>query len=222
MKKIMMLLLCVAMPLLAIMTSCNNGGYEPTGPMAYGHEYVELGLSVKWATCNVGANKPEAYGDYFAWGETETKATYSKANYKWWDAEEKTYTKYFKSLYGAPVLEKEDDVASVKWGGEWRMPTIQEFRELMDNCEHYYEEYNGINGWRFVSKINGKSIFLPAAGDYDPKLGSVNKFGSYATSTLSFRTDSFMQILFDASSLYYIMDLTAYRSDGVSVRPVMP
>lgn len=219
MKKLMLL---ATMPLLFVMSACNNEEYEPKGPMAYGHEYVDLGLSVKWATMNVGANRPEGYGDYYAWGEVEVKDTYTQANYKWWNADKRIYTKYTKDIYKAPILEKEDDVAAVKWGGEWRMPTIQEFRELLDNCETYYDELNGVPGYRFVSEINGNSIFLPAAGDGDSDKGKLHEWGNYYTSTLSFRTDRSEGVYFWSISIGYIDDISMYRFEGNTIRPVLP
>ena len=106
------------------------------------HEYVDLGLSVNYATCNVGATTPEEYGDYFAWGEVEPKETYTWENYKYCDGSSTTLTKYCnKSNYGnngftdtKTVLDPEDDAAIANWGGAWRMPTYDEFSELKNNC----------------------------------------------------------------------------------------
>ena len=103
-----------------------------------GHEYVELGLSVKWATQNVGAVLPEGYGDYFAWGETTTKSYYGD-NYKWCNGSWDNFTKYnTSSKYGTvdnkTRLELEDDAARANWGGAWRMPTEKEWTELHDKC----------------------------------------------------------------------------------------
>ena len=118
-----------------------------------GHEYVDLGLSVKWATCNVGASKPEDNGDYFAWGETYTKSSYDIDNCE-------TYYKNISNIGGTSC-----DVARVKWGGTWRMPTKDEFQGLIDNCTWTWTTQNGANGYKVTSKKNGKSIFLPAAGN---------------------------------------------------------
>lgn len=202
------------------MFSCEGDAYEPTGPMAYGHEYVDLGLSVKWATMNVGANRPEEYGEYYAWGEIETKDSYTQANYKWWDADKQEYTKYLKDYYKAPTLEKEDDVAAVKWGGKWRIPTIQEFRELLANCESYYDVLNGVTGYRFVSKINSNSIFLPAAGDALSNKYELHEWGYYHSSTLSSRTDCYEMVYFWAINYGYVDDITGNRFESNSVRPV--
>ena len=106
-----------------------------------GHEYVDLGLpsGLKWATCNVGASSPEDYGDYYAWGETETKSTYNWSTYKWCNGSSSTLTKYCTDSSRGTVddkttLDLEDDVAHVKWGGDWRMPTRQNYSELIYNC----------------------------------------------------------------------------------------
>ena len=134
------------------------------------HEYVDLGLSVKWATCNMGASSPEEYGDYYAWGETETKSTYDWNTYKWCKGSENTLTKYCTdSDYGTvdnkTVLDPEDDVAHVKWGGNWRMPTDAEIEELRENCIWKWTTQNGKNGYKVTSKKNGNSIFLPLRRD---------------------------------------------------------
>ena len=132
------------------------------------YEAVDLGLSVKWATHNVGATKPEEYGGYYAWGETEEKEDYSWSTYKWCNGSEDTLTKYCTSsscgaVDNKTVLDPEDDVAHVKWGGDWRMPTTEEQRELLDNCTWEWTTQNGVNGYK-VTGPNGNSIFLPAAG----------------------------------------------------------
>ncbi|MBR5323603.1 MAG: SUMF1/EgtB/PvdO family nonheme iron enzyme [Muribaculaceae bacterium] len=119
------------------------------------HEYVDLGLSVKWATCNVGANTPEEYGDYFAWGETTTKSPYSDTNYKY-------------SL-NPSTLPLSADAAHVNWGGKWRMPTKAEYDELMSitNCTWIWTTQKGVSGYKVTSNVNGNTIFLPAAGFRD-------------------------------------------------------
>ena len=121
------------------------------------HAYVDLGLSVKWATCNVGANSPEEYGDYYAWGETFTKSSYEKSNSETWG-------KNIGDIGGTYR-----DVAHVKWGGNWRMPTRAEFNELLDtvNCTWAFDSLNGKMGYKITSLKNGNFIFLPAAGLYD-------------------------------------------------------
>ena len=121
-----------------------------------GHEWVDLGLSVKWATCNVGASKPSDYGNYYAWGETKTKPTYTEENSK----------TYGKSSYNYDIGGKSSvDAARANWGGTWRLPTMAECQELVDKCTWTPTTQGGSNGCR-VSGPNGNSIFLPAAGFY--------------------------------------------------------
>ena len=132
-------------------------------------EYVDLGLSVKWATCNVGASKPEEYGDYFAWGENHPKSTYNWSTYKWCDGSGTTLTKYNSDSSNGIVDNKrtlalDDDAARVNWGGSWRIPTTQELEELCSECTWILTTQNGVKGYNVTSKNNGNSIFLPAAG----------------------------------------------------------
>ena len=140
-----------------------------------GHEYVDLGLSVKWATMNVGATKPEEYGDYFAWGETQPKDTYNWSTYKYCNGSYDTQTKYnTNSSYGTvdnkTTLDLSDDAARANWGGSWRMPTDAELTELLEQCTWTWTTQNGVYGYKVTSKKSGytnKSIFLPAAGYHD-------------------------------------------------------
>ena len=141
------------------------------------HEYVDLGLSVKWATCNVGAYKPEDYGNYFAWGEVTPKKSYEWNNYKYCDLEyfqirnDTIVTKYCigdtnDSFYdNKTTLDPEDDAATVNWGGNWRMPTYAEMEELKTKCTWEFTTLNGVEGFKVTSTIDGytnNSIFLPA------------------------------------------------------------
>ena len=121
---------------------------------------VDLGLSVKWATCNIGAESPEDYGDYFAWGETSSKSDYS---YKYYRGTEDKLTKYC-NKYNKTVLDLSDDAARVNWGGSWRMPTDKEWDELVNQCFWRWTTQNGVKGYKVTSNTNGNSIFLPAAG----------------------------------------------------------
>ena len=188
-----------------------------------GHEYVDLGLpsGLKWATCNVGANSPEEYGGYYAWGETEEKENYSWETYKWCNGSYNTMTKYcISSDYGTvdnkTVLDSEDDVAHVKWGGSWRMPTEAEQEELYNNCSWSLTTQNGVNGYR-VTGPNGNSIFLPVAGyRIDTVYRERDSCGLYWSSSLA---SSFI-------SCYLCLDVYDYycyamqRCYGLSVRPV--
>ncbi|MBQ9642029.1 MAG: SUMF1/EgtB/PvdO family nonheme iron enzyme [Bacteroidaceae bacterium] len=156
------------------------GGTAPTPTPT--HAYVDLGLSVKWATMNIGANAPEEYGDYFAWGETTTKTDYSWSTYKWCQGTEKTLTKYNTSSdysYTAPdnknQLDLEDDAAHANWGGTWRMPTDDELTELREKCKWTWTTLNDVKGFK-VEGPSGNSIFLHAAGYY--RGSSVDYVGS--------------------------------------------
>ena len=183
-----------------------------------GHEYVDLGLSVKWATCNVGASSPEEYGDYYAWGETGAKSIYDWSTYKWYNGSE-SLTKYFTD--NKTVLDPEDDVAHVKWGGSWRMPTDSEMTELYENCTWTWTTQSGKNGYKVISKKNGNSIFLPAAGAYDGStLCDAGSYGYYWSSSFSTSYPSSACIVYFGSSNVSRFD--NYRFYGRSVRPVCP
>lgn len=162
--------------------SANSGGNGSSG----GHEYVDLGLpsGLRWATCNIGATAPEEYGFYYAWGETGTKGVYNESSYLWFDQGQGIYTKY--TWEGnVIVLESADDAATINWGGNWRMPTRDEFAELQSNCNWSWTTQNNINGW-IVKGSNGNSIFLPATGAYYGNgVSYVNEFGHYWSSSLS-------------------------------------
>ena len=187
--------------------------------MANGHEYVDLGLpsGLKWATCNVGANKPEDYGDYFAWGETMTKETYTEYNCP-------TYGLSKSELQSQGYVDSEGnitsqyDTARAKWGGKWRMPTKAELQELLDKCTWTWMSQNGIDGCK-VTGPNGNSIFLPAPGyRYRSSLYRAGDEGYYWSS--SPRVNSY-----GAYSLYFGSDGRImnyyYRYYGRSVRPVL-
>jgi hypothetical protein len=134
---------------------------------------VDLGLSVKWASCNLGAKSPEDRGVYYAWGETQTKENFVYQNYKWNTGETPNrLTKYNNNSQLGDVdnimsLQKQDDVARVKMGSKWRMPVEMEFYELLEKCDWIPEEVNGIAGYRVKSRINNNSIFIPAYGYKD-------------------------------------------------------
>ena len=189
-----------------------------------GHAYVDLGLSVMWATCNVGADSPEDYGDYFAWGETSPKSTYNWRTYKWGDYD--NLTKYCtSSSYGTvdnkKQLDLSDDAARANWGGAWRMPTHDEFTELRTQCTWTWTTQNGVKGYKVTSKTNGNSIFLPAAGYRSgSSLLIAGSYGGYWSSSLS--TDSpydARYVFFNSSGVVW---LDRSRDYGRSVRPVCP
>ena len=189
-------------------TSSSSASSYSNATAVGSHAYVDMGLSVKWATCNVGATKPEDYGSYFAWGETITKDRYDRANYEW---ENKKYLK--------TILSASDDVAKMKWGGQWRMPTMAELEELLKNCKWDWVTRSGVQGYHVVSKINGNSIFLPAAGD---RVGdSIYDRGKQVELWSSSRSKSGAYYMVKAIKKNLIMD-SEYTYFGRSVRPVHP
>ena len=181
-------------------------------PVINGHEYVDLGLpsGLKWATCNVGASKPEEYGNHYAWGETSTNSNYSSDD-------SVTYGKNFSDIGGNPTY----DVACNEWGGTWRLPTKTEFDELCNenNCTWTWTEQNGVEGYKVTSKKNGNSIFLPAAGWRDvTSLYSEGTNGYYWGSTPheSYSGEAcYLGFRSGRHSTYW-----NYRLHGQSVRPV--
>lgn len=190
-----------------------------TAIVATDYEWVDLGLSVKWATCNVGAAKPEEYGDYYAWGETETKTDYSWKTYI--DSPNKdgySFTKY--AIDKKTILDPEDDVAHVRWGGSWRMPTKSEQDELRDKCKWTWTTRHGIKGYN-VTGPNGNLIFLPATGyRHHSGLGDVGSYGIYRSSSLDLDDSGrACYLCFGSSGVDWDHDGRYY---GLTVRPVCP
>ena len=172
-----------------------------------GHEWVDLGLSVKWATCNVGATSPSDYGDYFAWGEISTKSSYTENN-------SKTYKKHMGDIAGNSKY----DAARANWGSTWRMPTKKEFQELKDQCIWTWTSQGGHSGYRVTSKTNGNSIFLPAAGGrFRESLFNVGSYGYYWSAGPS-NTTYGRNLSFYSSYVY--PQYYNSRAYGFSVRPV--
>lgn len=179
-----------------------------------GHEYVDLGLSIRWATCNIGANSLEEYGDYFAWGEVETKETYDSCTYK-----------HVLERYGnisednKIYMLRKFDAAAQNWGGNWRMPTHEEFMELCNWCQWKKISVNGVNGYK-VTGPSGKSIFLPSAGC---KRGNehvgASLFGRYWSNTSYAHTDVAISLFTDITGEYFVRD---FVYEGLTVRPVCP
>ena len=198
-----------------------------------GVEAIDLGLpsGTKWANMNIGAEKPEDYGLYFVWGETvgygsdtNDGHSFNWASYKWCNGSYDTMTKYCtNSSYGTvdnkTVLDLEDDAAYVNWSNSWRMPTITEIDELLNNTTSEWTTVNGVNGRKFTSTMNGNSIFLPAAGyRYGSYLDYQTSGGYYWSSSLSESNPSDARSLdFGSGSAYTGSD---YRFLGFTVRPV--
>lgn len=201
----------------ALFTSCddddNNDVKDPEegGEVVDKYAAVDLGLSVLWAEYNVDAEKAEDYGGFYAWGETETKSSYTDENYSLYDADGNF-------IDPGDISGTKYDVAHVKWGGDWRMPTNAECQELVNKCQWVRGDLNGINGYT-VTGPNGNSIFLPSAGyimnGSEPNYEGSN--GSYWSSSPNVQSEG---------NAYYIVMGSRYRVDyswciaGQSVRPV--
>lgn len=193
----------------------NDGDDSGSDSEIAGHEYVDLGLpsGLKWATCNVGAEKPEDYGDYFAWGEIETKSEYTESN-------SLTHGKQMDDISG----DVQYDVAAANWGGSWRMPTKDEMIELVSNCEWEWiliekNDYDSVKCYKGIGP-NGNSVIFPVAGCYNgPSLISVGTGGLCWTST---PYDVKLNLAYE----FYFNDYNAEvsyignRFIGQSVRPV--
>ena len=193
-----------------------------------GHDYVDLGLSVNWATSNIGASSRMDYGNYYAWGETSAKSNFELTNYRFRKSGSESYnvklSKYnTSSFYGSidyrTKLELSDDAARVIWGGTWRMPTKAEFDELISKCSWRWTTKDGKKGYKVTSNINGNSIFLPAAGYID---GSKQYLNGSALAYWSSSLDTDLPLC--AWTLDYVSSgIRTYgnlRYCGFSVRPV--
>ena len=199
---------------------------EPSGGVENGHSWVDLGLSVKWATCNVGANNPEEYGGYFAWGETTTKTYYYWDTYKhsisnWLDITKYCTNSRYGTVDNKTTLDLSDDAARANWGGRWRMPTSAEIIELHEQCTWSWTTQNGVSGYKVTSRINGQYIFLPATGCRSfESIVEVGKQGHYWSSSLD---EGYMpnawRVFFNDSSVGVDTDS---RDAGRAVRPVCP
>ncbi len=195
---------------------------DPISPATPG-QAIDLGLSVKWASYNIGASKPEDYGDYYAWGETEEKTDYS----------ESTYQYYKNGSYihiGDNICGTQYDVAHVKWGGKWRMPSKAELGELSEKCTWEWATLNEVDGY-LVTGPNGNSIFLPAAGTRNKE--SVLNLGVYGCYWLGNLNNSSLYgndpekkgyaIFFNSERLYADGDgptVSVIRLNGLPIRPV--
>ena len=193
-----------------ILTGCKKDHVFEEGVMfgyINGYVYADLGLSVKWATCNVGASSPEDYGDYFAWGETSPKAEYTWEN-------SVTFGEQMSDISGNAQY----DAATANWGGSWRMPTKAELEELENRCTWEWTTQNGVKGYR-VTGPNGNSIFLPAAGyRLRSSLDHAGEYGNFWSSTPNESNSNFAYCL-DFGSGYQGV-IWDYRDSGLSVRPV--
>jgi hypothetical protein len=188
-----------------------------------GIKAIDLGLpsGLKWASCNVGASCPEEYGDYFAWGEIGTKKIYDEDTYLFHKLAVENDVYFYPSL-GDSISATTYDVARMKWGDNWRMPTWNEFRELMDenNCTSKPTTLNGVNCIKFTSKVTGNSIFLPISGIFSSgTILNAGISGFYMSSSPDpSRSANFYGLgIYSNKSLYWG---TSFRYFGYSVRPV--
>lgn len=173
------------------------------------HEAVDLGLSVLWAECNIGADSPEDSGQYFAWGEVKSKQTYTEDNYLYYQ-----YASY--QSIGTDIAGSQYDVAYQLWGGNWRLPTISEIEELTKKCSWTWTKQGGTNGYR-VTGLSGQSIFLPAAGQWREEPMGVGKDGYYWSSTPS---PDYPSAAYNLNFSGYTGRWSANRSYGFPVRAV--
>lgn len=176
---------------------------------------VDMGLSVKWASCNLGAKTPQGSGDFYAWGETAVKAEYTGDSYYW----SANPTKYNERFILNRQLDAEDDAAQARLGGGWRMPTSAEMTELVQQCDWEWTTISGVNGYKVTSRATDGSIFLPAAGY---KEGSDVLFagsaGRYWTATRHpYHAGCAMELFFSEEFHYAYF---YHRLRGYPIRPV--
>ena len=196
-----------------------NNNSNPTD-----HDYVDLGLpsGILWATMNIGAEEPEDFGSYFAWGETSPKSTYNLESYTYangYSEDDPQLTKYC-NIDNRTILEDSDDAAIVNWGNGWRMPTYDEVVELRDYCRHEFTTQNGVPG-TLVTGPNDRSIFIPAAGGRVWESSTDEGEGSYWANSLSTSSPIDAQgFHFEDNSTYAFTAHSARRYYGYPIRPV--
>ena len=201
-------------------------GSEDGAKSTDGVEAVDLGLSVKWANMNVGAKKPSGYGTYFAWGETQPKKYYSWDNYAWCRGNSQLLNKYSTSDRRTELMSS-DDAARANWGGEWRMPTADEYEELLNpaNCTWEWTAQDGVNGYKVTGKKTGNSIFLPITGfRYYADIQFRAVYGIYWTSSLyTVNPKKAWCLLFNSSKAEVNFgNLSSNRFSGRCIRAVRP
>lgn len=208
----------------------NNGGGN--GNDGFIPEYVDLGLpsGTLWATCNLGATTPEGYGNYYAWGETQPKDSYTWENYRYCNGSSDQLTKYCSVPglgYGGftdslTVLLPEDDAATVLWGDGWQTPSYDQCRELEHNTSNFWTVRDGVNGRVFTAK-NGNSIFLPASGGWDgDELNNVGVAVHYWGNHILYedRPKCAYDFAFGVNGFYTNLYGTENRQYGRPIRPV--
>lgn len=175
----------------------NEGIERQSGPDCNGYEAIDLGLSVYWAAWNIGASSLNVNGYYFSWGETILKSTFAKSTYKYYDGND------FENI-GKNISNTEYDAAHIKWGGAWRMPTKNEFEELIKKCTWSWTTIDGVKGYNVLG-TNGNSIFLPATGQVrNNEKHWLGERGYYWTSTVG-----------NSSGYAYYLVFAPYVANGV-------
>ena len=174
--------------------------------------FIDLGLpsGTLWACCNVGGStKPDGYGGFYAWGETSAKSQYNWNTYKHCDGSKETCHDI-----GVSICDTQYDVAKAKWGSTWRMPSYNEFMELIFNCTYEYVSVNGVNGGMFTSKNNGRSVFLSTAGE-------LNVAGFYWVGTKKQGSDPYAYFVnFNTEKVECYYGWSGFICTGYNVRPV--
>ena len=182
---------------------------------------VDLGLSVKWASCNLGADSPEKHGDYYAWGETYSKSEYTWSTYQLSEGNTTTLLKYSSNHDNKSQLESSDDIARKSMGGQWRIPTYDEQRELTNDCDWTYTSHNGVKGYLVKSRKNSNSIFLPVTGcKSGANLYGEEEYGYYWSSTVNSNDNTEAWILNFSSKGFGFYNSNRYI--GRCIRPVCP
>ena len=229
----------------SVFCSCSKDDVEDTPPAGSNttdnkdtHEYVDLGLpsGTLWATCNVGAAKPELYGYLFAWGETQQKTNYSWSTYKYCKGTSSTMTKYcsyntYGTIDGKTELEAMDDAATANWGSDWKTPNYEQLKELFNNfyTTTSWTTLNGLSGTLIISRSNGNRIFLPAAGySSGQEVTHDGSEGCYWSCSNEFSRDNEANALritdddidWDDPSRYYGLSVRPVRVQGSKVIPV--
>ena len=193
--------------------------FLPTAYLQAQPEAVDMGLSVKWATCNHGADKPEGYGDYYAWAEISVKEKYQTETYAFCGEGPYGFTKYNAGFKLNLLAEAEDDAVQAKIGNGWRMPTFVEMNELVQQCDWLLTTMNGVVGYKVTSQKNGASIFLPAAGYMEGgELCYTGTAGRYWTATRHPYHPNCAMNLFFSEEYHYAYFSRRYR--GFPIRPV--
>lgn len=218
-----------------ITVTTDDGGYtascivtvtRPSSGKVNGHLWVDMGLSVMWATCNLGASAPEDYGYSYTWGDiTARSSCYGWESCRFWTggsmAEDVRFSKYNTDyLHGTvdnkTTLEKADDAASINWGGTWRLPTIAEWEELKSQCIWSWTTQGGRRGCKVTSPITGNSIFLPAAGFIFTSTRMLGgEYGYYWSSSLNAQKPYYARDLYFSSSSVMISNEFRYQASSI-------